>query len=408
MTTTIAEGIPFNIVFRILRPDKTIRWLHAIGYPKKDSEGRIVSVFGTAQDITDRKLIEEALQESEERYRILTEKTIAGIYLIQDGLLKYVNPTFCSIHGYTRDELVDKLGPLDLVVEEEREFLKDKIQQRLSGEKESDQFSIRIRRNDGEIRFLEVFSSYALYAGGPAVLGTCIDMTETRKANEAIKKSREELRSLTAYLQNVREEERTRIAREIHDELGQSLTGIKIDISWLKRKLADMVKPTDPIQVKIDSLLGLAESVIATTRELSLGLRPGILDDLGLVVAINWEIKRFQEKIGIICTVQSDVEEITIPEKHATTLFRICQECLTNIARHAQATEVKITLMGKGGNLVLEIEDNGKGIATGQIRSPLSLGILGMRERTKNLRGKFSISGVPGRGTTVKVELPIK
>ena len=301
-----------------------------------------------------------------------------------------------------------KFGPLDLVVEEEKGFLNDKIQQRLSEEKESDQFSIRIRKKDGEISFLEVFSSYALYAGKPAVLGTCIDITETRKANEAIKKSREELRALTAYLQNIREEERIRISREIHDELGQLLTGIKIDISWLKKKLADTVKPTDPIQTKIDFLLGLTDSVIATTRELSLSLRPGILDDLGLVAAINWEMKRFQEKTGITCTFQSDMAETAIPEDHTTALFRICQECLTNIVRHAHATEVNVTLTEKGGNLVLEIEDNGKGITTEQKRSPISLGLLGMRERIVGLVGRFSIRGAPGKGTKVKVEVPVR
>ncbi len=408
MTTTIVEGTPFDIVFRILRPDKTIRWMHAIGYPKKDSEGRIVSVFGTAQDITDRRLIEEALREKEEHYRILTEKNIAGIYLIQDGLFKYVNPIFCSLYGYTRDELVDKLCLMDLVVEEEREFLKDKILQRLSGEQKSDQFSIRIRRKDGEIRFLEIFCSYVVYAGKPAVLGTCIDVTEARRANEAIKRSREELRALSAYLQNVREEEGMRIAREIHDELGQSLTGIKIDISWLKKKLADIVKPADPIQAKIDSLLTLTESTIATTRELSLSLRPGILDDLGPVTAINWQLKRFQEKTGIICMLQSDVAEATIPADYSTVLFRISQECLTNISRYADATKVKITFTGEGESLVLEIEDNGKGITTEQIRNPLSLGILGMRERIMSLNGRFSIKGTPKKGTKVRVELPIK
>ena len=374
----------------------------------KDDIGRIISVLGTFTDITERKRAEDTLVESEERYRTLTEKTIACIYLVQDGLFKYVNPTFCRIHGYTQDELVDKFGPLDLVVEEEKEFLNDKIQQSLSGEKESEQFPIRIRRKDGEIRFLEVFSSYALYAGKPAVLGTCIDVTETRKASETIKKSREELRTLTTYLQNVREEERIRIAREIHDELGQLLTGIKIDISWLKKKLADTVKPTDPIQAKIDSLLGLTDSVIATTRELSLSLRPGILDDLGLVAAINWEMKRFQEKTGIICTLESAMAEIAIPEDYTTALFRICQECLTNIIRYAHATEVNITLTEKGGNIVFTIEDNGKGIKTENIRSPLSLGILGMRERIVSLRGMFSIRGAPGKGTKVRVEVPVK
>jgi PAS domain S-box-containing protein len=402
------EGMVEKFETQLYKKDGAMIWVSINARVVKDSRGNISYYNGTIEDITERKRAQEALQESEERYRTLTEKAIAGIYLIQDGLFRYVNPTFCEIHGYTRDELVNKFSPLDLVVEEEKELLDNKIEERLSGEKESGQFSIRIRRKDGEIRFLEVFSSYALYAGKPAVLGTCVDVTEARRANEAIKRSQKELRSLTAYLQNIREEERMLIAREIHDELGQSLTGIKIDISWLKKKLGNIVGPADPIQTKIDTLLALTESTIATTRELSLSLRPGILDDLGLVVAINWEIKRFKEKTGIICTFQSDVEEITIPEKHTTTLFRISQECLTNIARHANATKVEITLIEKGENLILEIEDNGKGITTEQIRNPLSLGILGMRERIKNLKGKFHISGTPGKGTKVKVALPVR
>jgi PAS domain S-box-containing protein len=392
--------------FRIIHKNGDIRWVEV--YSKTVTYEDRPADMVTLIDITERKKAENALRESEERYKTITEKTIAGIYLIQGGLFRYVNPTFCSIYGYTRDELVDKLSPLDLVVEEEKEFLNDKIRQRLSEEKESDEFSIRVRRKDGEIRFLEVFSSYTLYAGKPAVLGTCIDMTEARRANEAIKRSQKELRSLTAYLQNVREDERTRIAREIHDELGQSLTGIKIDISWLKKKLSNIVGPADPIQTKIDTLLALTESTIATTRELSLSLRPGILDDLGLATAINWQLKRFQEKVGIICMLQSDVAEITIPADYATALFRISQECLTNISRHANATKVEITLIEKGENLVLEIKDNGKGITTEQIRNPISLGLLGMKERVKNLKGKFHISGAPGKGTKVRVELPMK
>jgi PAS domain S-box-containing protein len=402
------EGMVEKFETQLYKEDGTMIWVSINARVVKDSRGNISYYNGTIENITERKRAQEALQESEERYKILTEKTIAGIYLIQDGLFKYVNPTFCGIYGYTRDELVDKLSPLSLVVEEEREFANDRIQQRLSGEKESDQFSMRIRRKDGEIRLLEMFSSYALYAGKPAVLGTCIDMTEARRATEAIKRSQKELRALTAYLQNIREEERTQIAREIHDELGQSLTGIKIDISWLKKKLSNIVEPADPIQAKIDSLLTLTESTIAVTRELSLSLRPGILDDLGLVVAINWQLKRFQEKAGIICMLQTDVAEITIPTDYATALFRISQECLTNISRYANATKVKIALTKEGENLVLEIEDNGKGITTEQIRNPLSLGILGMRERIKNLKGKFHISGAPGKGTKVRVELPIK
>ena len=244
-----------------------------------------------------------------------------------------------------------------------------------------------------------------------AMLGLLEDLTEEikirKKTEIKLQASRKQLRAFSGYLQEQLEQERSRISREIHDELGQSLTGIKIDVFRFKEDLADEAKLTGHLGDRIDSLIKLTDSTIQATREISLRLRPGILDDLGLAAAVRWQAKQLQEATGIACTAQIDIEKTDISENHTTALFRICQGCLTNIVSHASATKIQITLTEQAGNLTLEVEDNGKGITQEQIRNPTSLGIMGMRERTISVGGTFSISGKPGQGTRVKVEVPV-
>jgi signal transduction histidine kinase len=164
---------------------------------------------------------------------------------------------------------------------------------------------------------------------------------------------------------------------------------------------------TGVLKNRVGTLTKLIDDTIQAIRKISISLRPGILDDLGIAAALSWQARRFRELTGIACTCSADVETTDIRENHATTLFRICQECLTNVARHADATKVQVTLREKGGKLVLTVEDNGRGITEEEGRSPTSLGILGMRERILNLGGTFSIRGRPGRETRVRVEVPV-
>jgi signal transduction histidine kinase len=212
-----------------------------------------------------------------------------------------------------------------------------------------------------------------------------------------------ELRALAARLQSVREDERTRVARELHDVLGQALTGIKMDVAALIRDLP----PNEPhVTKRADSILKLADETIHSVRRLANELRPGILDDLGLVAAVEWATEGFQARTGITCRVSLPDADVEIDAERSTALFRILQEALTNIARHANATDAEVRLTRETSGLSLEIRDNGVGLEEAELRSANSLGLLGMRERALLLGGQLTIQSASGRGTTVSVRIP--
>jgi signal transduction histidine kinase len=215
--------------------------------------------------------------------------------------------------------------------------------------------------------------------------------------------SLDQLRALAARLQSAREEERTRIAREIHDELGQALTAIKIDLAALIR---DLPGDSGPQRQRSQSILKLLDEAIQSVRRIATELRPGILDDLGLVAAVEWAAEEFQARTGTTCELSLPGVDIALDPERATALFRILQETLTNVARHTNATRVDIRLAQENGDLILEVNDNGQGIGEEHPSESRSLGILGMRERALLLGGELTISGEPGKGTTVRVRIP--
>ncbi|MCU7497118.1 MAG: sensor histidine kinase [Ignavibacteria bacterium] len=214
----------------------------------------------------------------------------------------------------------------------------------------------------------------------------------------------QQLRNLSSRLQSIREEERTMIAREIHDELGQVLTVLKIQISLLANKLRD---DQDDLKEKIEQASGVIDKTVESVQRISSKLRPGILDNLGLIPAIEWQAQDFQERTGIKCDLSLPKEEISMDDEKSTAIFRIFQEALTNVARHAKASLITVYLGVSAENLVLEFTDNGMGITEEQIRDPKSLGLLGMKERAFILGGSVVINGEPGRGTSVKVLMPM-
>jgi signal transduction histidine kinase len=228
---------------------------------------------------------------------------------------------------------------------------------------------------------------------------------ERDRAESEIRDSREQLRNLSAHLQSVREEERTRIAREIHDELGQSLTALKMDVSWLNRHLPEV---DAGFNSKLSSMEEVIDRTIQTVQKLSGELRPGMLDDLGLAAAIEWQAEEFENRTGIQCEVALSHEEIILNRDQSTTMFRIFQETLTNVIRHAQATKVEARLEEQSGSIVLEVMDNGKGITEAEISDPKAFGLIGMRERVKFIDGEVKISGSPGEGTRITVTMPLK
>jgi signal transduction histidine kinase len=227
------------------------------------------------------------------------------------------------------------------------------------------------------------------------------------RSDVELKRSREQLRNLAAHLESVREDERTLVAREIHDELGQALTALKMDLSWLAKKLASNRRS---LADKVSSMIQLVNATIQTVKRLTARLRPGLLDDLGLAAAIEWQAEEFQTHTGIRCrmNISPSEEEFILDRERSTALFRIFQEALTNVARHSGATEVSGRLMMNENGIELSLQDNGRGITGKQISSSRSYGIMGMRERAQFLGGRLEIDGADASGTAIRVTIPLE
>jgi PAS domain S-box-containing protein len=248
--------------------------------------------------------------------------------------------------------------------------------------------------------------------------GTNTDIEDRKVAEQMLRDSRERLRALTARLESLREEEAIRISREIHDELGQQLTGLKMDLLRAERKLEEL-ESSPAVNSLLDTLVSateLADGIIAAVQEIAANLRPGVLDKLGLGAALHYEGRRFQERTGISCGVHLPETEPNLSTEVSTTLFRIFQECLTNITRHAHATKVEASLKledgpaatgrAPGGWVILRVQDNGQGITEAEIAKPESLGLLGMKERTALLDGEIIFQRADDDGTIVTARIP--
>ncbi|HYM09561.1 MAG TPA: histidine kinase [Bryobacterales bacterium] len=238
--------------------------------------------------------------------------------------------------------------------------------------------------------------------GTRAICLIASDLSDVKRAEQEVRASSEQLRKLAAHLLSVREEERTRIAREVHDELGQSLTAVKMDLAWLAGRLP---RGNAQMHERIRSARHLADSVIQSIRRISTELRPGVLD-LGLAAAVEWQVREFQARTGIQCKLRLLTQEAVAPDV-ATALFRILQETLTNVARHAKATQVEVVKQKQRDGMALRISDNGRGFDPEDPSISRSLGLLGMRERAAILGGRVNIASAPGKGTTVTAWIPL-
>src|SRR5262245_62023890 len=230
------------------------------------------------------------------------------------------------------------------------------------------------------------------------------EIKERRAAVEQLRESQAQLRALAGRLISVREEERTRIAREVHDELGQALTGLKLEVQWLAKRLTGNQKP---LLEKTQAMAAVIDSTVRLVRRISAGLRPEILDEMGLVAAIRWQAEEFQKRMGIRCRLKLPAASVAPDKELSTAVFRIFQELLTNVARHAKATSVTVDLDISEEHLRLCVADNGIGISEDKLHSRESLGLLGMRERVQLFAGKVDIRRVPAGGTAVSVSIPI-
>jgi signal transduction histidine kinase len=247
-----------------------------------------------------------------------------------------------------------------------------------------------------------------------ASIGTAIMLVKlipqalTLPTPEALQHSREQLRALTGRLQSLRENERIQLSREIHDELGQKLTGLKMDLLWVEKRLGEL-EVSSVINKLLDRVVGATEvvdEIIATVQEITAELRPGVLDKLGLGTAVQYEARRFEERTHIRCEARLPETDAALPAELSTALFRIFKECLTNVARHAHATKVDTELKVEDEWVILSVRDNGRGIMEAEIAGPGSLGLLGMTERAALLSGELIIQRAPGAGTIVTARIP--
>ncbi len=364
-----------------------------------------------ANDITDRKRAEEELQRSEERYRTLFETAPDAVVVFDSDLqLVMTNERGAKLYGFERAEELTGTSAYDFVASEDRKRVEELIS-RMQKTGKLAVFECTGLRRDGTRFDLETRASLIPTADGqaPSVLTVKTDITERKRAETALRNSEEQLRALSAKMQSMREEEGTRIAREIHDELGGALTGLKWDLEKIDGRLRGSNGDVEIADVRkqIGAMTGLIESTINTVRRISSELRPGVLDDLGLVAAIEWQGQQFQSRTGINVHWETTLEMVELSLDGATAVFRIFQEVLTNVLRHSQATNVYVKLHTRGQYIELDVRDDGRGITDGEKGNTRSLGLLGMKERALLVGGEVEISGAEGRGTRVVVRVPL-
>jgi PAS domain S-box-containing protein len=341
---------------------------------------------------------------SERRYRTLFQRNLAGIYQsTTDGRIVDCNKAFYKMLGYGSPGEMRKIHFRDLHFAdgEMRDFIA-----RLHYEKFLSNYEVTLRKKDGSPVY--VIGNISLVENNETdihtIEGVMINITERKIAEEELKKINRELHDLSCHLQNIREEERIEIARDIHDELGQQLTGLKMDVYSLDKQ----IKSDDlAIQSKFSAILGLIEATVNSVRKIAAHLRPGILDDLGLVAALQWQSQEVQTRFGVIINFISDLDEIDAPAGIITGLFRIYQEALTNAARHADAHVIESSLRIIDGRIILEISDDGKGIDMSTPGKSKSFGLLGIKERVFIMEGQYEFVSKPGKGTSLSVSVPI-
>ncbi|MBL7744911.1 MAG: PAS domain S-box protein [Chitinophagaceae bacterium] len=514
-----------SLEYRMVVADGRVLWLRDIFSVVFENDVP-VKWRGITIDVTEQKKMEFSLREAEEKFRNMVERSLVGVYIIQEGRFVYVNPKLAEIYGYGQEEMI-RMPVAAMADEEEMLKVNQNIRLRLTGEKDSVHYEIHGKKKDGSYIDVEVYGSKITYKGAPAIIGTLIDITERKKiaedlrlseqkyrvmfdnspmpmfmfrlpdfliidANEAavrqygysheeflhmtvkdirpeedvpafikmarsytdgnlgiwrhkkkngdimkaevfahsllyrnqqmrlvsindvtrqlvdrerLQQSYREIRQLASHIEEVREEEKIKIAREIHDELGQQLTTMKMDASWLYKQ--PELKGNEALEEKVKGILSMLDEGINTVRRIATELRPGILDDLGLVAAMEWQSQEFEKRSGIKTMFYHDEEEVVLSRNISTGFFRIFQESLTNIARHSQATRVSVYLYKENDGIILKVQDDGKGFDVSAISHKRTLGLLGMKERTMMMGGRYELVSEPGKGTTVMISVKL-
>jgi PAS domain S-box-containing protein len=354
------------------------------------------------RDVTERRQVETALRENERRYRTLFSQAMDGILLLDtEGNIVDVNGSFARMHGYSIEELL-RMNLSQMDTTESLALAAARMRRIQTGETLG--FEVEHYHQDRHILPLDVAASAIDIDGKMYVLAFHRDITERRRAEQEIKRSQQELRGLSKAANEALEAERRRTARELHDELGQSLTALKMDLESLRSALP----PDQPeLEERALAMHALLDGTIAATRRIAADLRPLMLDDLGLAAALDWLTHNFSKHTGIATDLVIDDTVAQVPEPIASALYRITQESLTNVAKYAQASAAEIRLERDGDWVQLLVRDNGRGIAASDKDKRGTFGLLGIRERVTLLGGEVAIQGAPGQGSEVRARIPL-
>ena len=404
----IAGQKPFVSEYRIFRADGVCRQISLQGLPWFAPNDTYLGHIAVSTDVTHHTHGDDPGSEEPRWLRRLIENAHDLVYRIRyhpTHAVEYLGGAVLAITGRTAAELYpDPNLALDCVHPDDRHLM-------VTPEGPAHMPSVAILRwvhPDGRVvhaehRRVPIYSEAGQLV---AVEGIARDVSDFIESQKRLKDSQEQLRQLAARMHDAREAERARVARELHDELGQTLTALKLDISRMVQALAkDQLTPQ--IVDRLQSLIGLSDIGLATVKRIATTLRPPTLDHLGLTEAIHWEAVTFKARTGLRCTVRANKARTSLTSEQQTELFRIFQEALTNVVRHAQASAVQVTLTEGSERFEMSIRDNGRGITEMETADPNAIGLVGMRERTALMGGIFRILGRRGKGTVVSIDVPV-
>ena len=380
------------------------KWLSVSAYCPK--EEHVIAVF---DDITERKQAGDKLQLAYQRLSYHVENTpLAVIEFDKDLFIKRWSKRAEEIFGWKAQEALGKNvydNDFQIIYRDDLSAV-DTINEQLT--KGTVNWNISLNRNytkDGKVIYIEWYNSVLRdeHENVITIMSLVHNVTERKKTEEKLRQVNAELHRLSSHLQSIQENERTAIAREIHDELGQLLTGLKMEVGWLNKKL-----PDDPVlQAKGNEILSLVGEMLKTVKRIAMDLRPNMLDELGLMAAIEWQGHEFEKSKGVKFKFHTNLNDFNPKKNLSTNVFRVHQEALTNIARHAQATQIETILERNDGSLLLVIKDNGNGFNVDEEKSINSIGLIGMKERALMLHGELTIESEKGKGTVVTLKVPI-
>lgn len=407
------EYLPFIICTGSVNEETAVACLKAGAddYVLKESLGRLTSAIEAAieakQILQEKKKAEQNLVESEENFRAIAENAPDNIYKItKEGVILYVNR---DIQGLSRETLIGR-NIIDLVEGNNREKLLQEFQVSFDEARQST-FEIEGDAQDNAQWYLCRIGPVLKDEKVESLIFIPSNITTRKKAELELRSMNKKLSKLTQHLENVRDEEKKKIAMEIHDQLGQELTGNKLGLFWIQQHIKQhglAQANEEEVLEKINYLVDLTTQTIQTVRRIAHELRPVVLDDIGLIPAIEWHVENFNKNHNCSCDLIIDTGNCIFDKDLSTAIYRITQEALTNINRHAKASKSKVALYLKEDYLHLDIEDNGVGIDREAALKSKSLGIFGIHERLKAWKGEIDLNGEPGKGTKINIRIALK